>query len=354
MRSEKSCVLIHLLILCSLGIASAADSAGITTASSTLTNSATTISSTLSDSTTSIAASLTVESSTATTMSNSLTSAASSIADSTTSASSTIADSTTSASSTFSDSTSSAASSLGGASLLTGSGGASSTTHTNTSPCGPGTGTVCQDPHFVGYDGSVYDFQGVPNKIFSLVSDSILQINSLFSEFPDHMAKKVKYGGKTWLSAIGVKCFNSSVIVSHPSSLQVDINESEDSVMLVQHSSSVNIVCGDFWNVTISNQKEWTTGGYILRLHAVVIHLPAQAPHGVLGQTLRYAYAGDRQPHPVNGHGLQGKGVVEGTMEDYIVHDGILGNEFKFNKFGVAEKRSRTVERRFMYKGANV
>jgi len=40
--------------------------------------------------------------------------------------------------------------------------------------------SACGDPHFTGYDGVRYGFQGEPNKTFALISDPSVQINSVF------------------------------------------------------------------------------------------------------------------------------------------------------------------------------
>jgi len=51
--------------------------------------------------------------------------------------------------------------------------------------------------------------------------------------------------------------------------------------------------------------------------------------HGVLGQTHR-----NSQPLPGT---LQGEGVMEGPIEAYVVHDGLLGTKWTFNRFNGTE-----------------
>jgi len=167
----------------------------------------------------------------------------------------------------------------------------------------------------------------------------VLEANALFSEYTDGWTKKVKWGSaNTWMTEIGVRCFNHSVVVSSPRKLVVSIDNTDESAMKVTtqpSASAVNIECGSRWNLTISSEQDRYSHGYSLRLHSEVLSLPAQPPHGVLGQTLRYRYSEDQVPHPVRGHGSQGQGVVEGEMADYLVRDGILGSNFKFNRFNL-------------------
>lgn len=336
-----------LLILCALGSVVASDSAGTTTAASTLFDSTSMIASSLAAAQSGITASLSVEAASATSLVGS-TSAASSYADSTTSATSSMHSATTSASSTIADSTTSAASSLGEpttASLGGGSGSSSSSSSSTSgavvtmpSPCGnSGQGSGCQDPHFVGFDGSVYDFHGRRDAVFTLITDSMLEVNALFSEYTDGWTKKVKWGSaKTWMTEIGVRCFNHSVIISSPRKTTILVSNSEDSAMRADISpsgSSVDIRCGSYWALTVSSEHDRSSNGYSLRLHNTVLSLPAHPPHGILGQTLRYRYTGDQLPHPVRGHGDQGKGVVEGKVDDYVVRDGILGDDSNVNRF---------------------
>jgi len=184
----------------------------------------------------------------------------------------------------------------------------------------------------VGFDGSVFDFQGITGNVFGIISDTMLQVNALFSETGDGASNH--FADSSWMNQVGVMCFQDSVIVSSPKKFDVKIVTSKNGPMEVsQSATSVNIRCGSFWNVTISNDIDKILWGYSLRVHASVLSTPVSSPHGVLGQTLRYIYTGDQKPHPVIGWGKQGAGVVEGQVQDYVVKDGLLGTDFKFNKF---------------------
>jgi len=207
-------------------------------------------------------------------------------------------------------------------------------------PCGK-RGAVCKDPHFVGYDGSVYDFHGVSGGTFALISDSMFQVNALFRGRTEHELIKVSKS-HTWILELGVVCANNTVLISHPEEFNVAIENRKGSPLLVDidHKKlSAHIQCGAQWNVTVTSEYDKETEGYNFRLESSALQIPANPPHGVLGQTLAFEYKGDRIPHPVKGEGDQGKGVVEGAVKDYMVHDGILGHDFTFSRYtGVAEK----------------
>jgi len=336
------------LMICSLGSVFTQDTAGTLTASSTLADSTSMIASSLNSASTAIAASLSVEAASATSLAKT-TSATSSYADSTTSAASSMHGATTSAASTIADSTTSAASSLGEPTTASTYNAATSTANAAsstsgsavppfTSPCANlGLGSGCKDPHFVGFDGSVYDFHGRFNTVFALITDSMFEVNALFSEFTDGWTKWKKNGAaQSWMTEIGIRCFNHSVVISQPKNMAVSINNTEMSSMKADFyasRSSVDIQCGSYWSVTVSREYDRWSGGANLKLHTTVLSLPEHAPHGILGQTLRYKYVGDQLPHPVRGQGDQGKGVVEGEVADYEVRAGILGADSKVNRF---------------------
>jgi len=184
----------------------------------------------------------------------------------------------------------------------------------------------------VGFDGSIYDFQGIIGNVFAIISDTMLQVNALLVETADGASSH--FGDSSWMDQVGVICFQDSVVVSSPKKFDVKIASSNNGPMGVsQGANSVNIRCGSFWNITVSSEMDKWFGGYSLRVHASILSTPVNAPHGVLGQTLRFIYTGDHKPHPSIGSGKQGTGVIEGQVRDYLVKDGLLGTDFKFNKF---------------------
>lgn len=219
-------------------------------------------------------------------------------------------------------------------------------------------GEGCEDPHFIGFDGSIFDFQGISGDVFNIVSDSMLQVNALFLDASE--GAKSWYKGATWMLQVGVKCFNDSITISSPKEMDVKIakRNGQRNMDVSSHAHDVNIQCGHFWNVTVTGEQHRLTHGWSFKVRALPLATPVNPPHGVLGQTLRYLYSADQQPHPVKSQGLQGKGVVQGEVADYIVKDGLLGNGFKFNKFNpngiikhsAVSKRSST----FKFTPANV
>lgn len=77
-------------------------------------------------------------------------------------------------------------------------------------------GRICDsngtgDPHFVGADKSRYDFSGLPNENFALISDSHLQVNAFFggrwARWMEHERKAL-----TWMRKVAVLWGHHSVI----------------------------------------------------------------------------------------------------------------------------------------------
>ncbi|GAQ83895.1 hypothetical protein KFL_001670060 [Klebsormidium nitens] len=60
---------------------------------------------------------------------------------------------------------------------------------------------VCADPHFTGAYGIQYDFHGVPDKHFTLITDRDLNLNA---EFIGQDGTETGFDG-TWISALGIK-----------------------------------------------------------------------------------------------------------------------------------------------------
>lgn len=220
-------------------------------------------------------------------------------------------------------------------------------------PC-PECGSTFGDPHFHGFDGSTYDFQGMPGHVFNIISDSTLQVNAKFVESPvDH---------RTFMGRFGIRIGGDHIFMD-ANTQEVRVNgfpvAEDESVELVSDLAKgivthfhhhVMITLGGY-RFGIFRRKH--TGGYHLDLTSEINSF--SNPHGILGQTAQYLTKGEEaQPQRLrakkDGKKENSDGFLEGKAEDYLVADGLFGSEFTFNRFG---KKASTFEGAFVKGGAH-
>jgi len=204
------------------------------------------------------------------------------------------------------------------------------------------------DPHFLGFDLTPFDFQGVleegKKNIYNIISDSTFQFSAQF--FYD---KKSNIEG-TYMDSFGFMCGSSKVSFTAKGVLTIDsaivledsITSLEQGTVELNHNSNATsifdrkdkvksvavISCGAYKITSM-------VVGHHLDFHASMNTKKANDPHGVLGQTAHFI--GDA---PRIGFGLNGEGVIEGTESDYLVKDGLFGTDFTYNRFGVVSADS--------------
>jgi hypothetical protein len=239
------------------------------------------------------------------------------------------------------------------------------------------TSGACGDPQFVGLQGQDFQFHGMADEVFSLVSSPELQMNSLFKfissgkcDYNDTMCWS--HPG-TYLGQIGLQFGSDKVLLqsgAHSEGMKVYINEKEivaskhihqfsarDNVTAIaQYRSSnkfsfnsdrffINVVNSDYFfnlefglkdsQALLSGAKQMRVTGEICeresRMHKTLLTetkaqitaklantYPAYPLHGLVGQTWRNAeYCGR---------------YYEGTVDDYVTGS-LFGGEHTFNNF---------------------
>jgi hypothetical protein len=210
-------------------------------------------------------------------------------------------------------------------------------------------GTVTDDPHFVGFDGSHYDFQGEPGQVFNLITDTGFQVNAKFVESATD--------GQTYMGELGFKLKDHTVKVDR-SSVAIDGSVVSDGVVelttlseepagTVRVANGVAVVHAAGFSVEV--EAVTAAGGFVyLNIKTSAVSSGLHHPHGLLGQTSQYMLRAE-EPHAVNvpHSNKNSKGFIEGSPTDYLVVDGIYGTNFAFNRFGSkAAKRDFAVPER--------
>mmetsp|Transcript_7568 Transcript_7568/g.8300 ORF Transcript_7568/g.8300 Transcript_7568/m.8300 type:complete len:739 (-) Transcript_7568:110-2326(-) len=202
---------------------------------------------------------------------------------------------------------------------------------------------VSGDPHFKGLKGQKYDFHGVPNKIFNLITDDAVTVNALFVDADLRPQKN-----KTYIGALGFTvCDPNGISLKLVFKCNRD-SENTKSILLngkeVAEGSFTDLGVATVVQTGLKNGKTriTTKHGYkfsmrfsssrhsTCHINFKTSYQPIQGhslPHGVLGQTAGL-------PSNLVGDDMNSPNIVEGNVEDYIVQEGdLFGTTFKFNKY---------------------
>ena len=172
------------------------------------------------------------------------------------------------------------------------------------------------DPTFIGFNGGQFWFQGIPNHIFNLLSDSKIQVNSLFNDGG--------HGGTT-IGQIGILIGNDRLLANPGElpNLNGNILGAGQTVRLKDGTVSVS----DNGSTTNISTKEYsidiyTAGGFInIRTTSEGINRDEVMPDGVIGQTA--------------------SGNLDLSIDSFLVHDGIFGTNVASNKFEAKTKTDK-------------
>jgi len=233
-----------------------------------------------------------------------------------------------------------------------------STSYTLRTPTGNGHA----DPHFRGFDGSMFDFQGNTNKdshdVYNLITDFYFNLNSEFIVIPE------SHIDGTYMSKIGAKCFDSNIEFNRNGEIFIDggLTLLTDIVKFkhgrVVPNAPLFQTLPDTTEGTLKSTIRVDCSGYSVLMMVVGHHLDFQVAinlgkvgtsvHGVLGQTIERI-----GQTPRVAFGPNGEGVIDGGVEDYIVKDGLFGNKFNFNKYNVSPPSRASGELRSVLEGEN-
>ncbi len=189
------------------------------------------------------------------------------------------------------------------------------------------------DPHFHGFNGDFFHFNGEDNKWFNLFSSTDMQVNALF--------KLGSIQGGTTMQKCGIKIEKQKVEVSiKDGSLSVKLNEEDlpndkrvsfkGKFIVFKDTDYLYVTNGDFL-VKIQASNEGESFYYLNFFFSLSKDIKTGLPHGIVGQTIH-----PKRLPKTSGH-FQGEGVIDGRYQDYKVR-GMYDDNFKFNRFGVDSK----------------
>lgn len=203
---------------------------------------------------------------------------------------------------------------------------------------------VFGDPHFTGFEGEHFDFHGVPDKFYNLLSDKDIQLNTYFRKWATSgdanftvietiglkieeeklyfdINSLVKHNDEKVELPFTMKHFSVSKFTELPDEYKEHVNNPEFGKFIECYRVETEyygfdfIVATDNFNPPYFNVSSW-------------IKTDKRRPHGIIGQTADF----DGQPRQATGN--QGEGVIEGVYTDYEVSS-LFADDFKFNKYKV-------------------
>jgi hypothetical protein len=185
-------------------------------------------------------------------------------------------------------------------------------------------GQLIGDPHFLGFDGSKFDFFGVPNEWFNIITDATFQLNAFL----------VSYGGEnSYMTKLGFTSGNTRISYDTKKNLTVNGEPVKSSFsnqdISISTEGSYTIFQTPVYKIKVKVAEN--ADGQFLNVRSSIISMPGR-PHGVLGQTAKFLVDGNK-PQPRKATNKQGAGVIEGNFMDYLVRDGQFGKDFRFNHF---------------------
>ncbi|CAI5498540.1 unnamed protein product [Closterium sp. Naga37s-1] len=233
------------------------------------------------------------------------------------------------------------------------------------------------DPHFTGADGSHFDFSGLPNHHFALISDAHLQVNGYFGGRFGTWGNATK--ALTWIRSLGIMFGHHTAVLHARNGSSADygngylgrVTVNDRPVRVPAPGTSVNLWPGaslrwvkarlrsgddlvDVYDLLITDMgtlrltlrpevKNLRTGddGVVHFGIDVLGATFSTAVHGVLGQTFRPDCHGRLANQELKYNPLlranavpgdNAEGFIDGSVEDYLVSD-LLKADCRFCRF---------------------
>ncbi|KAK9851876.1 hypothetical protein WJX84_012295 [Apatococcus fuscideae] len=239
-------------------------------------------------------------------------------------------------------------------------------------------GTVVGEPHFIGFDGSRYDFQGIPGEHYSLLTDNEHNLNAQFVKRSQRLDEDTQEwfnlpsleDKATWLGAVGLTFKDDTAHVSHTQTGKVTVEVNGHALASGTSEVTTGGLSVMYTNTTVADGSLWvhpgpftlptvtiTTDRYEfvvsiplnhdkrLDLSSRVISAPNAkiAPaEGVLGQTLAVLYGTPLDSAFDQADMMEAQAVGEAAGADAIAHNVSSPEEPK------------TVARRFLAEQVNI
>jgi len=206
--------------------------------------------------------------------------------------------------------------------------------------------------------GQSYQVHGAPSNIYNVLSSPSFQYNALFEYLENGRCRKgtmcFSHPGN-YFGSVGVQIKNNegsvNQVLIQSGDLDAGLTLSVNNQTLVPSDRSVQVgsyavslpnkfevlLESDEFNVRIQNSDKFLNqdvsigSGLMTQIAAYkravksnaanIGELKAALPHGILGQSWSTRTYSNRWKH------------IEGQLFDYEVADGLMGNEFKYNRF---------------------
>jgi len=215
------------------------------------------------------------------------------------------------------------------------------------------------DPQFLGFNSQNFQVHGTSDTVYNVLSTRSLQYNAFFRYLESGSCRKgtacFSHPGN-YFGSVGIllrdaqQNVNSLLVeagsvtdglrlIHNNATLPVSASSLSFGSYTIQHPNQFEVVLeSDEFNIKVSNsdmflnQEVAIGSGLLARIaeykkaiksgnDARAAEILETLPHGILGQTWNIATYNNRWKH------------IQGQLYDYVINDGILGQDFKYNKF---------------------
>jgi len=212
------------------------------------------------------------------------------------------------------------------------------------------------DPHFVGFHGQMWDFSGDDSKVFNLLTDKNIQVNSMFHRQCD---KKEAI----FINETGIKYKDFKIRVTSRSGYEVGREAPEffpaevnvNGIKITEPGAKFYLE-GNEYLATSQGRVELNLDDYIIRFkfdtsaicggsdiyhidHQFIVKVDQLDPHGLVGHTLHTEAGEMKKRRKINYK-------IEGEDSDYeVAGANLFGDNFTFNKYKGSSPSKKTVHR---------